>query len=43
MFEGFAVKGNARMVLSRGEVIVEGDKFLGKPGRFSRTQNTPRS
>jgi dihydropyrimidinase len=33
MFEGFAVKGNARMVMSRGEVIVEGDKFLGKPGR----------
>ncbi len=33
MFEGFTVKGNARMVLSRGEVIVEGDKFLGKPGR----------
>ena len=33
MFEGFAVKGNARMVMSRGEIIVEGDKFLGKPGR----------
>ena len=33
MFEGFTVKGNARMVLSRGEVIVEGDKFLGKAGR----------
>jgi dihydropyrimidinase len=33
MFEGFTVKGNARMVLSRGEVIVDGDKFLGKPGR----------
>ena len=33
MFEGYAVKGNARMVLSRGEVIVEGDKFLGKAGR----------
>lgn len=33
MFEGFVVKGNARMVLSRGEVIVDGDKFLGKPGR----------
>ena len=23
MFEGFAVQGNARMVLSRGEVIVD--------------------
>ena len=33
MFEGFTVKGNARMVLSRGEVIVDGDKFLGTPGR----------
>jgi dihydropyrimidinase len=33
MFEGFTVKGNTRMVMSRGEVIVEGDKFLGKPGR----------
>src|SRR5271157_85528 len=33
MFEGFTVKGNARTVLSRGEIIVEGDKFLGKPGR----------
>ena len=33
MFEGFRVKGNARMVLSRGEVIVEGGKFLGRPGR----------
>ncbi|MBZ5723625.1 MAG: dihydropyrimidinase [Acidobacteriia bacterium] len=33
MFEGFQVRGNARMVLSRGEVIVDGDKFLGKPGR----------
>jgi dihydropyrimidinase len=33
MFEGFTVKGNARMVLSRGELIVEGNKFLGKAGR----------
>jgi dihydropyrimidinase len=33
MFEGFQVRGNVRMVLSRGEVIVDGDKFLGKPGR----------
>ncbi len=33
MFEGFTVKGNARMVLSRGEVIVEGNRFLGKAGR----------
>src|SRR5579872_3709634 len=33
MFEGFRVKGNARMVVSRGEVIVDNGKFLGKPGR----------
>src|SRR5271165_4202999 len=33
MFEGFRVKGNARMVMSRGEVIVDNGKFLGKPGR----------
>jgi dihydropyrimidinase len=33
MFEGFEVRGNARMVLSRGEVIVDGQEFLGKPGR----------
>ena len=33
MFEGFEVRGNARTVLSRGEVVVEGGAFLGKPGR----------
>lgn len=33
MFEGFRVKGNARQVFSRGELIVENGKFLGKPGR----------
>ena len=33
MFEGFEVRGNARTVLSRGEVIVDGGQFLGKPGR----------
>jgi dihydropyrimidinase len=33
MFEGFQVKGNARTVLSRGEVIVENGQFLGRPGR----------
>src|SRR5580704_13599332 len=35
MFEGFAVKGNAKMVLSRGEVIVEHGKFQGNTGRGS--------
>jgi dihydropyrimidinase len=33
MFEGYRVRGNARTVLSRGEVIVDGGQFLGKPGR----------
>ena len=33
MFEGFEVRGNARTVLSRGEVIVDGGQFLGKAGR----------
>ncbi len=33
MFEGFKVTGNARQVLSRGEVIVENGKFHGKAGR----------
>src|SRR5580658_1244219 len=33
MFEGFKVRGNARDVYSRGELIVSGGKFVGKPGR----------
>ena len=33
MFEGFQVKGDARTVLSRGEVIVDSGRFAGKPGR----------
>jgi dihydropyrimidinase len=33
MFEGFPVRGNARTVLSRGEVIVESGQFFAKPGR----------
>jgi dihydropyrimidinase len=33
MFEGFRVKGNARTVLSRGEVIVDKCEFLGRTGR----------
>src|SRR6516225_8254845 len=33
MFEGFQVKGDARTVLSRGEVIVDRGRFAGKPGR----------
>ena len=33
MFEGFKVRGNVRQVISRGEVIVEDGRFLGKAGR----------
>jgi dihydropyrimidinase len=33
MFEGFKVKGNVDMVLFRGEVVVQKDKWLGKTGR----------
>ena len=33
MFEGSRVKGNARQVFSRGELIVDDGKFLGKAGR----------
>ena len=33
MFEGFEVRGNARTVIARGEVIVDQGRFLGKPGR----------
>src|ERR1700688_2642735 len=33
MFEGFKVRGNARDVYSRGDLIVSGGTFIGKPGR----------
>src|SRR5690242_9016032 len=33
MFEGFCVRGNARQVYSRGELIVENGKFTGRRGR----------
>jgi dihydropyrimidinase len=33
MFEGFKVKGNARDVYSRGELIVSKGEFIGTPGR----------
>src|SRR5216117_1204938 len=32
MFEGIKVKGMPDVVLSRGNVLVENDKFLGRPG-----------
>ena len=33
LYEGFQVKGHARTVISRGEVIVDRGRFLGRPGR----------
>jgi dihydropyrimidinase len=33
MFEGFRVRGNARQVISRGEVIIDQGKFMGRIGR----------
>jgi len=33
MFEGFTVKGNAKLVMSRGEVLVDNGSYLGHPGR----------
>ena len=33
MFEGFRVRGNARDVYSRGELIVAKGEFIGRPGR----------
>ncbi len=33
MFEGFGVRGNARQVYSRGELVVDKGEFVGKVGR----------
>jgi dihydropyrimidinase len=33
MFEGFRVRGNAKQVYSRGELIVENGRYTGKAGR----------
>jgi dihydropyrimidinase len=33
MFEGIEVTGMPDVVLSRGQVLVEGDKFLGRAGQ----------
>lgn len=35
MFEGKKVKGNVDTVISRGEIIIQKEKFLGKAGRGS--------
>ncbi|MEO6913744.1 MAG: dihydropyrimidinase [Candidatus Baltobacteraceae bacterium] len=33
VFEGMKIKGRPRLVFSRGERVVNGDSFVGKPGR----------
>jgi dihydropyrimidinase len=33
MFEGWQVRGNAKHVFSRGELVVENGKWIGQPGR----------
>ena len=40
MFEGIRIKGVAKTVLSRGRVVIEGGKFVGRPGagEFVRRQ-----
>ncbi|MSV27801.1 MAG: dihydropyrimidinase [Bryobacterales bacterium] len=42
MFEGFRVKGNARIVISRGETIVENGSFHGRAGRGAYLRRTAR-
>jgi dihydropyrimidinase len=42
MFEGFKVRGNAKQVYSRGELIVENGKYLGKVGRGQYLRRTAR-
>ncbi len=33
MYEGRKIKGNIDTIISRGEIIIQNEKFLGKPGR----------
>jgi dihydropyrimidinase len=42
MFEGFKVRGNAKQVYARGELIVENGKYLGKVGRGQYLRRTAR-
>jgi dihydropyrimidinase len=41
MYEGFRVKGRARIVLSRGEVVVQDYEFVGRAGRGRYLKRTP--
>jgi dihydropyrimidinase len=42
MFEGFTVKGNAKLVMSRGEALVDKGNYLGRPGRGQFLKRTAR-
>jgi dihydropyrimidinase len=42
MFEGYEIRGNAKTVISRGEIIVDNNHFLGKPGRGAYLRRTAR-
>lgn len=42
MFEGFRVRGNARQVYSRGELVVDGGEFVGRVGRGKYLRRDPR-
>jgi dihydropyrimidinase len=42
MFEGFRVRGNTRQVFSRGELIAENGKYIGKAGRGAYLRRTAR-
>ena len=42
MFEGYQVTGNARTVMSRGEVIVDRGQWLGSAGRGRYLKRTAR-
>ena len=42
MFEGYQVTGNARTVMSRGEVIVDKGQWLGRAGRGQYLKRTAR-
>jgi len=43
MFEGINVTGMPHTVISRGEVMIEGEKFLGRPGRGQFVKRAPYS
>ena len=41
MYEGINIKGNADTVVSRGEVIVQNNEFIGKTGRGNFIKRSP--